>query len=307
MGIPLLDLRGLSKKEEDIQELAAELNRAFTDIGFLAVTNHCVKPETLKEAWKNADAFLNLPRDIKVRHKKDLSIGKKGWTDLNTQFLYNPGKAERQPVPDLREAVDINHATFEWPPELPELKESTTNIMEELSTLGNYVLLLMAVALKLEDRDYFTKNHNLLAQDNPTSACFIHYPPIPNGGLEEGQTRCGEHTDWGSITLLIQDENGGLEVQTESGEWIESHPPTDAVIINIGDMMQMWTADCFVSTNHRVPPPKNPEIKRRLRRSLAYFVWPDGNIIVDDIMNKKKYPPIKSSSYLWQRYNQHYD
>ena len=118
---------------------------------------------------------------------------------------------------------------------------------------------------------------------------------------EPGVQRCGEHSDYGTITLLLQESIGGLEVLSE-GQWIPATPIPDTVLVNLGDLMQFWTADHYKATAssydmapitftmlisllikmHRVQIPKEETRQRCSRQSLAFFVHPDNEVMVND-------------------------
>ena len=83
---------------------------------------------------------------------------------------------------------------------------------------------------------------------------MLHYPPVAQTP-SPGQLRAGEHSDYGSITLLLQDQIGGLEVRTRQGDWIAAPPIDDTIVVNVGDAMQRWTGDRLTSTPHRVTVP----------------------------------------------------
>ena len=136
---------------------------------------------------------------------------------------------------------------------------------------------------------------------------IIHYPAY-EGKLEDRQMRIGEHSDYGTITLLWQiTDVPGLQVQDLNGEW---HPvpyaqalDESSVVVNIGDLLQRWTNDYFVSTKHRVV---NTHIHMP-RYSMPHFVDPTPGTIVKNLTNEPdKYEPIESKEYLMWRLAQSY-
>ena len=144
-------------------------------------------------------------------------------------------------------------------------------------------------------------------QDMYNTTRIIHYPAY-EGKLEDRQMRIGEHSDYGTITLLWQiTDVPGLQVQDLNGEW---HPGPYAqaldegsVVVNIGDLLQRWTNDYFVSTKHRVV---NSHIHLP-RYSMPHFVDPTPGTIVKNLTDQPdKYEPIESKEYLMWRLAQSY-
>jgi isopenicillin N synthase-like dioxygenase len=133
---------------------------------------------------------------------------------------------------------------------------------------------------------------------------LLHYaslqiPPKP------GQVRVGEHSDYGSITLLFQDDAGGLEVKTASGNWIAAPAIPDTVVVNTGDLMQRWTNDMFCSTKHRVIIPSDSRLNQS-RYSVAFFCHPNDDTEIACLESCRKeqspiYPPILAGEYLLSR------
>jgi isopenicillin N synthase-like dioxygenase len=116
--------------------------------------------------------------------------------------------------------------------------------------------------------------------------------------------RIGEHSDYGTITLLWQiNDVPGLEVQDLGGAWHPVPYAEDGVVVNIGDLLQRWTNDYFVSTKHRVV---NTHIDQT-RYSMPHFVDPTPGTIVQNLRNEpNKYDPIESKEYLMWRLAQSY-
>lgn len=114
-----------------------------------------------------------------------------------------------------------------------------------------------------------------------------------------------EHSDYGSITLLFQDNLGGLEIQTTSGEWIAASSIADSILVNTGDLMQRWTNDVFRSTKHRVMIPNDEKVKFS-RYSVAFFCHPNEDTEISCLKSCKTdkspiYSPITAGEYLLNR------
>ncbi|WNN91902.1 2OG-Fe(II) oxygenase family protein [Gloeocapsopsis dulcis] len=132
----------------------------------------------------------------------------------------------------------------------------------------------------------------------------MHYPRLEQPP-KPGQVRAGAHSDYGSITLLFQDQVGGLEVQTRSSEWILAPAIPNTVVVNTGDLMQRWTNHVFCSTKHRVMIPTDERITRS-RYSIAFFCHPNHDAEIAclpscSIENPAIYPPISAGDHLLRR------
>ena len=140
-------------------------------------------------------------------------------------------------------------------------------------------------------------------RENFSTTRVIHYPAY-TGPLEDKQMRIGEHSDYGTITLLWQiNDVPGLEVQDLDGAWHPVPYAEDGVVCNIGDLLQRWTNDYFKSTKHRVV---NTHIDQE-RWSMPHFVDPKPGTMVENLTSETaKYEPIESLAYLKWRLAQSY-
>ncbi|XP_035677508.1 2-oxoglutarate-Fe(II) type oxidoreductase ppzD-like [Branchiostoma floridae] len=132
---------------------------------------------------------------------------------------------------------------------------------------------------------------------NGTSLRSTRYPPIPDPEVvKENQLRCAEHTDIGCVTLLFQDRPG-LEVCTEGDNYVLAPPIPGTVVVNIGDMLQWWTADKLVSTKYRVNIPETAEGRGKGRRSIAFFAKADSDVQLKCLDGSDKYKPMLVREY----------
>ncbi|WP_413699511.1 isopenicillin N synthase family dioxygenase [Psychromonas sp. KJ10-10] len=128
---------------------------------------------------------------------------------------------------------------------------------------------------------------------------LIHYPPqqIQSNGA-------GAHTDYGCITLLYQDQIGGLQVQDRNGDWLDATPVENSFVVNIGDLMQRWTNDCYKSTPHRVTSPTS----ETTRFSMPFFVEPDFDTKVSTVNSclaegeKSQYKDVTAGDWILSRF-----
>ncbi|RAL63495.1 hypothetical protein DID88_003915 [Monilinia fructigena] len=148
---------------------------------------------------------------------------------------------------------------------------------------------------------------------------LLHYPPIPASEVEKGlAVRMPPHSDWGSITMVFQDECGGLEIEhpERPGEFIRADPVKDAIVMNVGDLLMRWSNDDLKSTLHRVELPplasrytlsEEEERITRARYSIPYFCAPDIDKLIEVLEEcvkdgeEVKYEPIVAGDYFRMR------
>ena len=200
---------------------------------------------------------------------------------------------------DMKESFNYNNTRM--PKELwPELEGFRKTALESIEIMDNLTLDILKKFDKILDCGTTLVDAH---QDMYNTTRVIHYPAY-TGPLEDKQMRIGEHSDYGTITLLWQiNDVPGLEVQDLGGVWHPVPYQEDGVVVNIGDLLQRWTNDYFVSTKHRVV---NTHIHIP-RYSMPHFVDPTPGTIVKNLTNQPdKYEPIESKEYLMWRLAQSY-
>lgn len=249
--------------------LAEAVDRALSVSGFMIATGHGIDPGLLERAFGAARRFFALPAAVKDRF---------AYTDVDANFGYQGVEVERLDpgaMPDLKESFTMRNAlkraalSAHWPDE--EFRDTALALFGAGLTSAYRILEVIAGALELPV-DYFCARHG---GENVTLR-FLHYPALA-APYRAAQLGAGAHTDYGSITLLFQDEVGGLELKGADGGWMGVQPMPGAAVINTGDLMERWTNGRFRSTVHRV----RPITGGCDRYSIALFVDPDAAVEVD--------------------------
>jgi len=251
--IPVLDLEAGAPAA-----LAARIDEALTGTGFFAVTGHRVPDAVVQGAFGAGRRFFALPEAQKRRWHIDAR--QRGFDPIGWQAL------DPQQPPDLKESFYLGVeaiAPNQWPdePAVPGFRAACEAYALAMRSLAGRLMGLFEIALALPAGhfDAFTRHPTCTTR-------LLHYPPQP-ATAAPGQIGCGAHTDWGALTLLVQSDAGGLQVQHAQGHWLDVPPLPGACVVNIGDMMQRWTNDRWRSTMHRVVN----RFGGRERWSIAYF------------------------------------
>lgn len=304
--VPVIDLHPLhGGTSEGLASVAAQVGAAARDIGFFAVTNHGVPERAIAEMFAAAKAFFALPDTVKCEIPIERSPHYLGYARMALEKLdpnrpgdakesFNMGRERAPGDPEVLAGTQFAGAN-QWP-RLAGFRETLLAYFDRLLVVGALVHRAIAVDLG-EDAGYFAP-----AYDRSLSALrILHYPPHP--GVFDGELYgAGPHTDYGGVTLLAQDDNGGLEVRRRDGEWIAVDPIPGTFVCNIGDAMMRWTNDIYVSNAHRVVNRSGRE-----RYSAAFFCEPNPETLIACIPGcarpeqPAKYPPIRFGDYLRSR------
>ncbi len=197
--------------------------------------------------------------------------------------------------PDLKEAITLRDVLARtdgrWAD--TELQSFVEEFYRECLAAAHRLQRVFAAALDL-DSEFFVQHHS---GENVTMR-MLHYPPLQV--QEASQLGAGEHTDYGMLTLLFQDQQGGLEVQGADGHWIGVEPDDEIVVVNTGDLTERWTNGYYRSTSHRVQPRSNGEH----RYSIAFFVDPDSSTTVSclpscvDEKHPLQFEPVNAGEHI---------
>ncbi|KAM7002786.1 uncharacterized protein LKV04_004005 isoform 3-T3 [Tautogolabrus adspersus] len=307
MSIPVVDFGAYSINQPDVSDkhlhiLSKQLKTAFTEVGFVFLTNTGISHEEVDRVMDISEKFFLQPDELKqpFSRKSFAKVPNHGWVSLETERLN-----QRRPG-DLKEAFNVVslQPDIKWPSgAVKSFQEIYSPFYLHCKELALRVLRVMAHSLDLDPEVFLSVHRHVGSDKNGTTLRSLYYPPVKCEEAKEGQLRCGEHSDYGSITLLFQGSEG-LQVLSRSGEFIDAPCISGAVLVNIADLMQRWTSDRFVSVRHRVLLP--PAGNLRTRQSLAFFVHPDNEALISCCDGSDKYPPITAGDYLIERFKKSY-
>ncbi|KIV95202.1 hypothetical protein PV10_02881 [Exophiala mesophila] len=271
-NIPTIDLSAYLQDpaSAEADAIVEEIRTACATSGFFQLVGHNVSKSLQAQAFEAARALFALPDEEK---RKLSGTPGRGYEILGTQFL-EPGKKA-----DLKEGYfigregDVPRPFLEpniWPKSdlLPpwQFQIPLLKYHQALSALSFTVMRILASGMKNMDTSVFAD----FCKNPIESVRLLHYPPHPDVE-DDTLVGTGAHTDFGAITLLLQDGNSGLQVLNQkTNEWIDVTPREDAYVVNIGDMLDVWTGGAYRSNIHRVINKSGAE-----RYSIPFFL--DGN------------------------------
>lgn len=299
--LPIIDLSGLTEGTR-LAAIAAEIHAACTGPGFFYIRNHGVPEAAIAATVTAARRFFHLPPEVKARTRANLAH--RGWHAAGGAVMAGATK------PDLKEFFSIgldlpeDHPAVQageklrgpnqWPAEVPELRPAMEAYYAAMMRCGAELMRAIALSLGLPP-DFFAAHYTLPLQRSQA----IFYPPQPPDDMEGFGV--APHTDFGCITLLWQDDSGGLEVrERQSGAWIPAPPIPGTLVVNVGDLLGRWSNDRFASTPHRVVNRSGHE-----RISIATFHDPDFRAPIDPRAlgaTEPRYPPITAGGHILERF-----
>eukprot|EP00111_Clytia_hemisphaerica_P021523 TCONS_00063313-protein len=308
---PIVDISYLSNNFEDsaqwkdniqfqndlkIKQLAQELRAGFETWGFLYIKGHNIPDNLVNNVFGKSKTFFDRPYDHKSKYPRGEGIGE-GWLGPENEVF------DSSLPRDMKEAFDFRPNT-EIPDKLskdmPNLVGGMTELFDHCTELSLKFLRLLAVALDIDTEKYAASHSNMgRCEKNGTSLRSLYYPAIKDTVITDKDRRCREHTDYGTITLLFQDEVGGLEVLSPTGEFVKAVPIPGSIVINAGDMLKDWSHGQYKATIHRVVTPTDQNKCTIARQSMAFFCHPNFDIDIGE--NEEK---INVFDHISKRFNE---
>nr|QIW91874.1 OXY2 [Phialomyces arenicola] len=298
MGIATLDFQQFcSGSPDERQKFCIDLRENLSVYGFTKIRNTTLSNETIDKLFEYNKRFFALPEHIKAKAAHpDAPNPHRGWSAVGQEKLVKISGFEQEQerknfYDEFRESLDQGAADDmlfpnRWVDEedLPGFRTFMEEFYGSCYALHRDLLRAISAGLALPAGLLLSKH-----QTNTSELRLVHYPPIPCKSLLTGM-RIGEHSDFGTLTLLLQDSVGGLQVedQRKLGTFIPVEPENlYEVIINVGDCLQRWTNKELRSANHRVTLPEGKDIHSDEmladRYSVAYFGKPDREVLVDTL------------------------
>ena len=279
--IPVIDVRPLIEKK-DRSKVAAALHKACKEFGFFYISGHGVDDDLQDRLEKYSRDFFS--QSLAEKMKIKMALGGKAW-----RGFFPVGDELTSGKPDLKEGlylgIELNdndprvkagwplHGQNLFPENMPEFKKVILAYIDALTQLGHALMEGLSLSLGLPPsyfHDYYTSDPLCLFR-------IFHYPFIEKNQAEGQQWGVGEHTDYGVLTILKQDDAGGLQIKSK-GEWMEAPVIPGTFICNIGDMLDRMTGGLYRSTPHRV-------LNRagRSRFSYPFFFDPNWEAMVKPV------------------------
>ncbi|MDE3026895.1 MAG: isopenicillin N synthase family oxygenase [Paracoccaceae bacterium] len=292
---PLLDGSGA-------RDVAKQIRWALSNAGFMYVKNHGIPQTFVDEVFDVTRRFFDLPMADKMAlHVSRSDVALRGYIEPFGENT-DPGKTR-----DLKECFDIGpeRATLEgpffgpnqWPTTLPEFQTLVYGYHEKMVSLSTQ--LLRGIALSLDLPETFFQG---IMKDPISIQRLLHYPP-QNGHADKDIIGIGAHTDYGNLTILAQDDVGGLQVMNREGNWVDGTPIRGAFVINIGDLIQKLTNDIYLANMHRVINTSGRE-----RYSIPFFIDADFEAVIAPLPscvsaeNPQRYQPVTCGAHKFGRF-----
>lgn len=273
--LPVISVAPLVGGPGDSADTSAKLAQACRQSGFFYIVDHGIDPSLLQRLEEVSREFFALPLDEKMRIRMERAgPAWRGYFPVGTELTSGQpdqkeglyfGSELSDSHPAVQAGVPLHGASLF--PNVSGFRETILEYLNVMTQLGHTLMRGLALSLSLDAtwfEDHLTTDPLILFR-------IFHYPPLPETDSSQKTWSVGEHTDYGLLTLLLQDSAGGLQVKSD-GQWIDAPPLENSFVCNIGDMLERMTGGLYRSTPHRV---RNRSSKGRL--SFPFFFDPNWN------------------------------
>ena len=275
---PSISLINLTDPEKRI---VGSLERALTETGFVMVQGHGIPAELLRDVRRVVEGYFSRPAEEKMldcitpdNYRGYIPLGFfSPNTGGNTPDQYEGYKLHHEtPLKHpIREQCDL-YGPNKWPAEPADMSEIITEFWRACDVAGRHLLKLISQIMGVNETAF------LSFFDNPlTNMTLLHYPSQP---ADKPKVGIHPHKDTDALTLLFPDQVGGLWLQPRGQkDWMEVIAPPDAMVVNIGDLLELWSGGYFVSTPHKVVNASGKE-----RYSFPFFMVPRHDVVVEPLI-----------------------
>ncbi|MFJ8083503.1 isopenicillin N synthase family dioxygenase [Streptomyces sp. NPDC096205] len=271
--LPIIDLSAADRGPEARALLRAQLHSAAHDVGFFQLIGHGIGQEETDRLLTAMRRFFALPEEQRLaidnvnsphfrgytRTGDERTGGRQDWRDQLDIGAERPARVPAAGEPAYWWLQGPN----QWPEALPELRAAALAWIERLSGVAEKLLHELLASIGADPAFY----DRVFGEHAHPHLKLVRYPGSAGDGADQG---VGAHKDYGFLTLLLQDQVGGLQVQREDGLFHEVPPIPSAFVVNLGELLEVATNGYLLATNHRVvSPPGATE-----RFSVPFFYNP---------------------------------
>lgn len=301
--IPVIDVSGAISGDA-INGVADAIYAAAIDHGFFYILNHGIDPTLMEQAFAVSKAFFELPEGDKQAVAVDKN--QRGWLAQGMSRLQGSKTHDLKEVFFWGTHTVANDADVlagkplcavnQWPSDFPRLYADLIPYYDAVCQVARRIMAAVAVSLG-QPANFFDEAYaKPLARGQ-----MVYYPASTAQDESEARFGVAPHTDFGVLTVLMQDSSGGLQVRAKSGDWIEAPPIPGTLVCNIGDLLARWSNKRFASTEHRV-------INRNsnARYSIPVFFDPHTDTVIDPVdlgvsADNSVFDPVRTGEHIMGR------
>ena len=301
--LPIIDVAPLVDEAPGVARVAQQIGAACRDTGFFYAVGHGVDGALASRLESASRQFFELDLAEKSRIRMDL--GGRAWRGYfpvggeltsgiadDKEGLYFGAELDQRD-PRVIAATPLHGRNLF--PRRPDLRGPVLAWLNEMTGLAHALMRGIALSLGL-DANYFFDRYT---RDPLILFRIFNYPGMPARAPSSDRWGVGEHTDYGVLTILKQDDVGGLQVKSRSG-WVAAPPVADAFVCNIGDMLDRMTRGLYRSTPHRVMNESQVD-----RMSFPFFFDPNFDVVVKPIETLAVDAFVDDRELRWDRSSVH--